>query len=180
MQTSSMTDQMEMPWWVALINGIASLLLGLLLLFSPGMTTLILIQFLGFYWLIDGIISIVRIFTKTSDLHWGWLLVRGVLGILAGLVVINNPLWSTILIPTFLIIVLGIQGIIGGIIGLVEGFRGGISWGAVIVGIIGIVFGIILIGSPLLAATVLPVVLGIFAIVGGILAIILSFQMRSA
>jgi uncharacterized membrane protein HdeD (DUF308 family) len=135
---------------------------------------------MGWYWLIDGIISIVRIFTKTSDLHWGWLLARGILGLLAGLVVINNPLWSTVLIPTFLIIVLGIQGIIGGIIGLVEGFRGGVSWGAVIVGAIGIIFGIILLGSPLLAAAILPFTVGIFAIAGGIVAIIAAFQMRSA
>lgn len=177
---STMEQQMEVPWWVVLINGIASAILGFFLVISPGMTTIILIQFLGFYWLIDGIISIVRIFTKTSNLSWGWLLVRGILGILAGLAVINNPLWSTIFIPTFLVIMLGVQGMIGGIIGLVEGLRGGVHWGAVIVGVIGIVFGIILLGSPYLAATVLPLVMGTFAIVGGILAIILSFQMRTA
>lgn len=180
MQATTMPERMAMPWWVALINGIASLLLGALLICSPGMTTLILIQFLGFYWLIDGIISIVRIFTKTTDLHWGWLLARGILGILAGLVVINNPLWSTILIPTFLVILLGIQGIIGGVIGLVEGFRDGPGWGAIIVGAIGIIFGIILLASPLIAATVLPVVVGVFAVIGGLAAIVLSFQMRSA
>ena len=177
---STMEQQMEVPWWVVLINGIASALLGFFLVISPGMSTVVLIQFLGFYWLIDGIISIVRIFTKTSSLSWGWLLIRGVLGILAGLAVINNPLWSTIFIPTFLVIMLGVQGIIGGIIGLVEGFRGGVRWGAVIVGAIGIIFGIILLGSPFMAAAVLPFVIGTFAIIGGILSIIFSFQMRSA
>ena len=172
--------QREMPWWVALINGIASLILGLLLISSPGMSTLILIQFMGFYWLIDGIISIVRIFTQTSDLHWGWLLARGILGILAGLAVINNPLWSTILIPTVLVIILGVQGIIGGIIGMIEGFKGGVKWGAVVVGAIGIIFGLILLTSPFMAALALPIVAGVFAIFGGIMAIIFSFQMRSA
>ncbi|MCB0196634.1 MAG: DUF308 domain-containing protein [Anaerolineae bacterium] len=177
---ASTAVQREMPWWVALINGIASLILGLLLISSPGMSTLILIQFMGFYWLIDGIISIVRIFTQTSDLHWGWLLARGILGILAGLAVINNPLWSTILIPTVLVIILGVQGIIGGIIGMIEGFKGGVKWGAVVVGAIGIIFGLILLTSPFMAALALPIVAGVFAIFGGIMAIIFSFQMRSA
>ena len=177
---ASTAVQREMPWWVALINGIASLILGLLLISSPGMSTLILIQFMGFYWLIDGIISIVRIFTQTSDLHWGWLLARGILGILAGLAVINNPLWSTILIPTVLVIILGVQGIIGGVIGMIEGFKGGVKWGAVVVGAIGIIFGLILLTSPFMAALALPIVAGVFAIFGGIMAIIFSFQMRSA
>jgi uncharacterized membrane protein HdeD (DUF308 family) len=169
-----------MLWWVALINGIATLIIGILLLVSPGMSILILIQFLGIYWLIDGIVSIVRIFTRTTDIPWGWLLVRGILGIVAGLIVINNPLWSTILLPTILVIILGIQGIIGGIIGLVEGFRGGIHWGPVLVGAIGIIFGLILLASPLLGAVVLPLVVGIVSVVGGIAIIIISFQMRKA
>ncbi len=168
----------EFPWWLVLIQGIAALILGLLLLISPGMTTFILIQFLGIYWLIDGIFSIVRIFIKSTTIHWGWLLVRGILGILAGLVIINNPLWSTLLIPTVLVFILGIYGIFGGIIGLIEGFSGGIKWGAIVLGILSILFGLILIFNQFAAALALPWVIGIFAIVGGIIAIIMAFKMR--
>jgi uncharacterized membrane protein HdeD (DUF308 family) len=180
MQATRSPYQVEnVPWWLVLIQGIATILIGILLLISPGMTTLILIQFLGIYWLVDGIFSLIRIFIKDSDIAWGWLLVRGILGILAGLVVIQHPLWSTLLIPTFLIIVLAIQGIIGGVIGLFQAFKGG-GWGAGILGVLNIVFGIILFASPLLAATILPLVVGIFALLGGILAIIISFRLRSA
>ena len=99
----------DFPWWLVLIQGIAALILGLLLVTSPGMTTVILIQLLGIYWLIDGIFSIVRIFTKSTNIHWGWLLFRGILGIIAGLLVIQNPLWSTIFVPVVMVIILLLQ-----------------------------------------------------------------------
>ncbi|MEZ4583708.1 MAG: DUF308 domain-containing protein [Caldilineaceae bacterium] len=45
-------------------------------------------------------------------------------------------------------------------------------------GVISIIFGIILLGQPLLSAAVLPWVLGIFGIVGGIFAVIAAFRLR--
>ncbi|MCB0157934.1 MAG: DUF308 domain-containing protein, partial [Caldilineaceae bacterium] len=54
----------------------------------------------------------------------------------------------------------------------------GAGWGAAILGVISIIFGIILLGQPLLSAAVLPWVLGIFGIVGGIFAVIAAFRLR--
>ena len=47
-----------------------------------------------------------------------------------------------------------------------------------ILGALSIVFGIILLANTWIAAATLPVVLGIFGIVGGILAIIMAFRLR--
>lgn len=167
------------PWWVALVQGIASFILGILLLISPGVTTLLLIQFLGIYWLIQGIFSIVRIFTGDRDIHWGWLLLSGILGVIAGIVVINNPLWSTILVPTVLVILLAVQGFIMGIISFIEGFTQGPKWGAIILGAISMVFSVILFFSPLIAATMLPFLFGIIGIAGGVAAIFYAFRLRN-
>src|SRR5690242_6668938 len=86
------------PWWVVLLEGIAGVIIGICLLISPGMTTLVLVQFLGFYWLFCGILSLVSLFVDRTA--WGWKLVGGILGIIAGLIVIRHPLWSAVLIPT--------------------------------------------------------------------------------
>ncbi len=61
--------------------------------------------------------------------------------------------------------------------GLIAAFQGG-GWGAGIMGGISIVIGILLLGNIWAAALVLPWVIGIFAIVGGIFAIIMAFRMR--
>jgi len=168
-------DQHWIPWWLVLLEGISLLIIGILLVASPGMTTLVLVQLLGIYWLVRGILSLVGIFVDSS--LWGWKLFIGVLGILAGIVVIQHPIWSTVFIPTTVVIILAIQAIIAGVIGLVAAFQGA-GWGAGLLGVVSIIFGIILLASPLMAATVLPVVIGIFAIVGGITSIIAAFRLR--
>ena len=166
-------------WWLVLLRGILVLLLGLLLVTAPGSTLAALALFVGAYWFVHGIFSIIGIFLGASGIHWGWSLLEGIIGILAGLFVVNHPLFSGMLVPTTLVIVLAIQGIIMGIINLVQGFKGD-GARAVILGIINILFGIILLGRPLMAAYLLPILFGIFAIAGGIVLIVLSLRIRGA
>jgi uncharacterized membrane protein HdeD (DUF308 family) len=175
MSTAISAEEKTTPWWLVLINGIAALILGILLLTSTGSTVFILVQFLGIYWLIAGIFQIIGIFVDSSA--WGWKLFAGILGILAGILVLNHPLWSALLVPTVLVLILGIQGIIFGVLGIIQAFQGA-GWGAGILGALSIIFGIVLVANPVLGAAALPWVLGIFGIVGGIAAIIAAFRMR--
>jgi uncharacterized membrane protein HdeD (DUF308 family) len=121
--TQYKSDKATVPWWLVLIQGIAAIIIGIFLLISPVTTTAVIIQFLGFYWLISGIFSIISIFIDHS--MWGWKLFAGVLGIIAGMLIIQHPLWSTLLVPATLIIVLGVEGLIIGAINLFQAFRGG-------------------------------------------------------
>jgi uncharacterized membrane protein HdeD (DUF308 family) len=101
----------------------------------------------------------------------------GILGILAGLVIMRHPLWSSFLVPTVAVIVLGIQGLIMGVVRLIQAFQGE-GWGAGILGVLSILFGIVLLANPFIAGLTLPWVLGIFGIVGGIFAIIAAFRLK--
>lgn len=168
------------PWWILLMQGIASLILGVLLVISPGMTTLIVVQFLGVYWLVSGMFSLIRIFTGDREIHWGWLLLSGILGIIAGFMVIQHPLWSAIIVPTVLVILLAIQGVVNGVIYFIEGLTQGPKVGPIILGAISLTFAIILFFSSLMAAVLLPTVVGTLAIIGGIAAIYMSVRMRQA
>ena len=170
-----MEDNKLTPWWLVLINGIAALILGILLITSTGSTVLILVQFLGIYWLVSGIFQIIGMFIDSTA--WGWKLFGGILGILAGIIILNHPLISPLVVGGTLVIVLGIQGIIFGIVGLVAAFQGG-GWGAGIMGALSVIFGIVLLANPILGAAALPWVLGIFGIVGGIAGIIAAFRMK--
>jgi uncharacterized membrane protein HdeD (DUF308 family) len=165
-------------WWLPLLQGIAALIVGILLLTNPAATLVTLVIFLGVYWFIGGIFEIVSLFLDRT--HWGWKLVSGILGILAGIVIVQNPLWSAILVPATLVWILGIFGII---IGAIELFRAvqGAGWGVGILGVISIILGLILLGgNPLVATIVLVYVAAIWAIIGGLAAIIYAFRLRSS
>ena len=91
---------------------------------------------------------------------------------------LQNPWWSTILVPAVIVIIIGIQGLIQGVLSLILAFQGG-GWGIGILGVLSIIFGIILLINPWLGAVVFPIVLGAFMLVGGIFAIIAAFRLRS-
>ena len=168
------TDAKMVPWWLVLLEGIFAVIIGFLLITNPK-TMLVLIQVLGIYWFIAGIFKIVSIFIESS--MWGWKLFAGILGILAGIIIIQHPLWSTVLVQATAIIILGIDGIIIGIVSLVQAFKGG-GWGVGILGALSIIFGIFLLANVWIATLSLSWVLGIFGIVGGIFAIIMAFRLR--
>ena len=173
---TAQTEVLPMPWWLVLLEGIAAVIIGILLLTSPGIPLFALVQITGFFWLIGGIFRIVSIFVDSSS--WGWKLLGGIIGILAGLVVLQHPVWSTLLLPAVYVIILGIQGIILGGASLVMAFRGG-GWGTGVLGVLSIILGVVLLLNPLfIGIAVLPFVLGAFALVGGILAVVAAFMMR--
>jgi uncharacterized membrane protein HdeD (DUF308 family) len=165
------------PWWLVLLEGIFAALFGFLLLVAPGGTLLFLIQVLGFYLLIEGILRLVSIFLDSS--LWGLKLAIGILGILGGMVVLNHPLWSAIAIPTYIVYIIGFLAIFQGAGGLIQTFRGD-GWGVGILGILTIIFGIIVLSNPLIGVVALPFVLGVFMLAGGIAAILVSFILRSS
>lgn len=163
------------PWWLIMIAGIAVFIVGLLFLISPGMSLLVLVQLLGLYWLVTGILSLVSI---AVDRHWwGWKLFTGILGILAGLIVMRDPLWSAVFVPIVLIIILAIQALLAGITQLVHAFSGG-GFGLTILGVLNIIFGLILLFRPLIGVIAFPLILGIFALIGGIALFLSSFRLR--
>jgi uncharacterized membrane protein HdeD (DUF308 family) len=174
------TRRSDLPaneWWIVLLLGISSVIVGILLITDPGATLVTLVIFLGIYWFITGIFEIIQVFLDKSN--WGWHLLSGVLGILAGLVVVRHPLWASLLIPSTLVWLLGVIGIIIGLVSLFLAFRGG-GWGAGISGVISIVLGILLLGvSPFVATTVVVYLAAIWAIVAGAAAIIYAFRLRS-
>lgn len=173
---SAIEEPVSFPWWAVLIQGIFSILIGLLLLTDPGATTLVIVQFIGIYWLVTGVFSLVGIFMDSS--MWGWKLFAGVIGILAGLSIMQHPLWSTLMLPTVLVIFLGIDGLIIGGVSLFAAFKGG-GWAVGILGALSLLFGFLLLGSPFLAALSLPWVYGVLGIVGGVSAIFAAFRQRS-
>lgn len=172
---SSGRAQVGYPWWLMLIQGVAMLIMGLLLIFNPLATTLVIVIFIGASWFVSGVSDLVGLIWDRSNLIWK--VISGVIGIWAGLAVLGQPLMSTLLLPTIYVTILGVTGIVFGAVQIFQSFRGS-GWGALALGIVNIVLGLMLLANPLAGAVVLPFVFGIFAIGGGVGAIIAAFRAR--
>jgi uncharacterized membrane protein HdeD (DUF308 family) len=177
--TEAMTfETKQYPWWLLLMGGALNIIVGILLLTSPAKTVTAFVWVLGIYWFVHGIFVLVGMFIDHSA--WGWKLFMGLLSMMAGIVVMRQPIVSAVALPMIFVLMLGIQGLIIGTISLVMAFKGG-GWGAGILGVISIFFGLILIGNYASLATVVTfiwVVAG-FAIVGGIVQIVQAFGQRN-
>jgi len=165
-------------WWLFLLEGIAAVVFGLLLLTAPGATLVALTVILGFYWLAMGILELVRVFVDRS-VPWIWSLLIGILGIVAGILVLNHPLFAAVVLPATLVIYLGILGLVVGAFGIIGAFTGG-GIGSFIFGGVNLLIGLLLLGSPIAAALAVPFVFGLLLLIEGVALIIWSFTVRSS
>jgi uncharacterized membrane protein HdeD (DUF308 family) len=165
------------PWWLHLIRGLFSIILGLLLLTTPAKTVVLLVLALGIFWIVEGLMTLVWMFVDHSA--WGWKLFIGLLSVFAGMVILRHPLASALTIPAFIILLMGLQGIISGIFSLVLAFKGG-GLGSGIFGALSILFGLVLVANyaSLGAIAALVLVSAIFLLVGGVVQIYQAFQQR--
>ena len=173
----------QRPWWLTLISGILAVVVGATLLWgglaAKVQTYMLIVTIIGIWWMVQGIFDIVAIFVDRS--MWGWKLFIGIISIFAGYYVLAYPIVSAVALPKIFVLVMGIWGLMYGIILLIMAFQGG-GWGAGILGVLGIIFGIALMGnyaSPGMGLAMLWTA-AVFAFFGGFVMIFRAFQQRSA
>ena len=171
------------PWWLTLISGVLATIIGAVLLWGGLLnkidTYMLLVTFLGIWWMVQGIFDIIGIFIDHA--MWGWKLFIGIVSIAAGFYILSYPIISAVALPKIFVLVLGIWGLMYGIILLIMAFQGG-GWGAGILGVLGIIFGIALMANYYVVGMGLSMLwtAAVFAFVGGIFMIFRAFQQRSA
>jgi uncharacterized membrane protein HdeD (DUF308 family) len=175
MATAARADQSGI-WWVFLLEGIAALIFGALLLTNPAATLTALAVFLGYYLLFIGVLELVRVFVDRSQ-PWYWSLLIGILGIIAGIIVLQHPVLTALAIPVTVVVYLGVVSLVMGVIGLIGGFTGG-GIGSFLLGIVSILIGLLLLGAPMATALAVPFVFGILLLIEGVALIVYAFRVR--
>ena len=174
-EPTSIADDLAPMKWLIVIQGVAGIILGLLLLTAPGISSLVLVQFLALYWLVSGIIGLVSLIWDRTQ--WGWKVFGGVLGVVAGTAVLRHPMYATVLVGATLVVFMGILALVFGVMNLVRAFSAGGGWGMGLLGALDVIIGFFLIVNPLAGAAALPIVLGAFILFGGIASIIMAWRM---
>jgi uncharacterized membrane protein HdeD (DUF308 family) len=170
-------DAQLFPWWLFLLWGLLTLLIGLSFLFVPGITMELFITFLGAYWFVGGLFMIGSLVVDKSNL--GMKLLLGVINIFAGILILSHPVFSAIFALTFLVLFLGFWACFIGAVHLYHAISAN-DLGNGVLGVISIVFGILLLAKPLLVIAILPFVAGGFCIVSGLATLYVAFVGKKA
>ena len=162
-----------------LVRGIAAILFGILTFVWPNLTLSVLVLLFGVYAVIGGITAVAAALRNTDEQGWGLLLLEGILGILAGVVAL---VWPNITALAFLYL-LAAWAIITGIMELVAPLafpmRGGRAALMVLAGLASIVFGILIAAQPSSGLLAVVWLIGVYAIVFGVMYIVAYFESRS-
>jgi uncharacterized membrane protein HdeD (DUF308 family) len=167
-------------WWLLLVLGILTALLGLVIVFNTNAAILTIAIFFGIYLLVSGIVEVVRGFGDSLDTSVRVLsIIVGALSIVLGVLCLRNIATSV----EILVLFVGITFIMRGVLELVVGFSNqgtqGSGW-FVFTGILGILAGIVVLVWPHLSLSLLVWLLGFWLIVLGVIEIVLSFRVRHA
>ncbi len=163
------------PWWAILLQGIAAVLLGIALWVYPGKTSVLVVTFIGWWWLIGGIFELISLFWDRR--LWGWKVFSAILGIVAGGYIIAAPIIGTAVVAGTIALLIGINGMIIGVADIVKAFQGA-GWGKFFLGLLSLVLGGVIAFNFTRFALTLPWVFAILGVGFGIAAIVTSFQVK--
>ncbi len=158
-----------------LIRGIISVIFGLIAIFAPGIGLQLIVLLFGAFSFVDGLAAFfVGIGSKSFVM-----ILEGIVGILVGLYVLFMTA-QAILIFLFLI---GVWAIATGVLEVIAGIelRKHIAneiW-LLFVGIVSILFGILVFVNPIISGIAITFVLGVYAVMFGVMLIALSQAIKS-
>lgn len=166
---------------ITIVRGFLVIFLGLALFFQPDKSRPMLANFMGFFYLVSGIVS----------LRWGTAvrpvrrlaLLAGSIGVLAGLVTLGRHLFFNFAEENLVLTILGAIMFLTGILHILGGFRTddlsrSVTWGSFILGIFEIVLGTLLIMTTEGINTTVYLLASLWAFVGGFIILADAWRLR--
>ncbi len=166
-------------WWLLLLRGIAAIAFGVLTWLWPGISVAALVLLFGAYAFADGVLSSWAALAGRADHQYWWLLLlRGLLGIAVGIMAFVEP--GVVVLAV--LIYMAIWAIATGLIEITTAVRlrreieG--EWLLIFSGLVSVLFGVVLLAQPGASALALLWLIATFAVVFGVVLVILAFKAR--
>ena len=183
-QLTLMAQILTTPWWLQLIRGLLALAFGLYAVSQPALTMVVMVQFVGVFLFVDGVYLLFAALTdRTGQTKRSFVVIRGLLYVLAGLVVLATPIMSAVMTSALLGTLVGIAAVFGGILEVSSGFRAEkgqhSDWSLILLGVLSLVFGTILLSAPVAYGIGLSFFFGLWSLFAGVFMIANSFRIRA-
>jgi uncharacterized membrane protein HdeD (DUF308 family) len=166
-------------WWLFVIRGIAAIVFGILAVVLPDITIRALVILFGAFALVDGVGSLVSASRHRGDArHRMSNVSEGVAGVVIGIISLVFPGITALAV----IILIGIWAILTGAAEVAAAIRLrqliDNEWWLVASGVISILAGIIILARPGAGAFAIAIVIGVYAILFGIVLVALGLRLR--
>ncbi len=165
-------------WWLLLVLGAITAIVGLVALFSPQTALTWLAVVVGIWLVVSGIFQLIRAFGSDLDGSERTLLViSGIISLILGVLCFRSSLG----VIGVLVIIVGIAFLLRGILLIVDSFRADPVEGrgsGLLAGLILSIAGIVLLVWPDVTASIFIWIVGLVLVVVGVLEIIASFRVR--
>lgn len=178
----SLSQLAQQVWWYPVVRGVIAVVLGVIVMANPASSVIFLVRVLGAFLIVDGIVTLVDALRRrrAAGGDSGWRLTGGVLGVVIGVVLL---VWPSATLG-ILAIILGAWAVVAGIIATLgalsmrsvpgSGWGWGLFWGLVT-----LAFGCALIFSPRESVSVIAWIIGLYAVLSGIVLVVLGFVVRA-
>ena len=167
-------------WWMLVVRGVLLLLLAILAFVNPGGTAQAFVLYSSILLMIEGVMTAISAFlVQSRDENRWFVLLEGVLTAVIGFLLFRSSV-AVVLGFAFLF---GAWMIFSGVmkvalaIQLRKEIEGEFWLG--LAGVAGIVFGVIIFAQPGIGVATLLAIIGIFALLAGILLIALGLRLRT-
>ena len=174
-------------WWSFVVRGFVAVLFGLFVISWPGLSLDGIVLTFGFFALLQGILSTVPGVSELGGRIY-FLLIEGIVGILAGVLTFLGPglgriFWPEVATMTLLYFI-AFWALLSGIAEVIGSFRlpGAIKgkWLITLSGLVCLLLGLVLLFRSGLGAVGNAWVIGLFIIVFGLLWLFIGFKARKA
>lgn len=162
-------------------QAVLSIIVGLLLMFWPGITIVTVLYLVGIIFAIMGISSLISYFKAPESARITGMLATGVFFCVLALIVFLFPQ----VIAGFFSVILGIILVICGAVNAVRAMElksyGGNSWiASIILSVLIAIGGVVIIANPFQTTALMVFVLGLIIASNGIVDLIIEAQLRKA
>lgn len=172
-----MLNALSSNWWATVLRGLLAIAVGILAWSRPDIFWASLVLVFGVYAIVDGVFAIIAAIkgeTRDRAIH----LVKGILGIVVGMIVFLYPDQA----GAAIVLVIGLWAAASGIVEIVSAIRLrreiADEWLLGLGGVVSVVLGAILIVRPHFGQVTTTYVLGTYGLIFGAVLVTLGLRLR--
>ncbi|MGO9173535.1 MAG: HdeD family acid-resistance protein [Rhodomicrobium sp.] len=167
-------------WRMFMFEGVTLIILGILAIAAPQVATIAVDVFIGWLFLVAGIVGFFAVFSARDIASFLWSLVPAALSIAVGGLLLWKPAEGAVSLTVLLIALFIVEGVFQIVASIAYRDVIGSSWGWILVsGICDLILAaIIIFGWPITAAWTLGLLVGINLITSGVAIVMAAFAGR--